>query len=115
MFINISNHPSSGWSKEQINKATEIGGKVIDIQFPKVDPREYGKLSKDVNTVIDALPRLGNNDVFHIMGEMGLTYQLVSLLNDTHDVYHSTSERVSEEVDGVKVSKFKFVQFRKYI
>ncbi len=116
MFINISNHPSCQWDEKQLSQALVLGGgKILDIQFPNVSPTDHGKMSKYVNQILDDIPLHKDGLTFHIMGESGLVYQLVSLLIDKYDIYHSTSQRVTEEVDGVKVSKFKFVQFRKYI
>jgi len=38
MFINVSNHPSSKWNKDQLEAARTLGGEVMDVQFPAVDP-----------------------------------------------------------------------------
>ena len=35
MFVNLSNHPSSNWTPEQISAA---GGNVVDLPFPQVLP-----------------------------------------------------------------------------
>ena len=36
-FVNFSNHPSDKWSSEQMHAANEYG-RVVDMQFPAVNP-----------------------------------------------------------------------------
>ena len=124
LFINLSNHPSSSWDAQQINAALEIvdNGPIIDMQFPNVDPN---MTSNDVIDLADNyfskilnLIREYEADyiVFHIMGEMTFTFNLVKLLNENgYHCYASTTKRtVIEDKNGIKTSKFEFVQFREY-
>jgi hypothetical protein len=39
MLINLSNHPSSGWSETQLKAAREWG-RIVDISFPVIDPED---------------------------------------------------------------------------
>lgn len=111
-MINFSNHPSDRWGELQLKAAA---GKVVDVPFPAVNPmataEELDSLAAEYVGII-----LGMNDpVVHVMGEMGLVYRVVALLKQ-HGItaVHSTSERVSEEKNGIKTSVFTFRQFRKY-
>lgn len=122
MLINISNHPSSKWSNEQIQAAYKIAkdNVIVDIPFPNVNPHEGGMYIEELigimlDTIDSAIDKHTPTMIkYHIMGEMGLTYRLVNTLG-SNVCYHSTTERVTvEKPDGTKESIFKFVQFRKY-
>ena len=120
MFVNISNHPSSVWGESQMSSA-EAWGDVVDYAFPTVSPSldMYG-LSELADKVVEEVCHLVSNDVsgsaLHIMGEMTLTFMLVSRFRAKG--YHclaSTTARTCEiHDDGTKISKFEFVQFRDY-
>lgn len=124
-FINISNHPTSKWSDEQLNAAKRMAETIIDIPFPNI-PSTAEPL--DIKGLLFALESeifhkindidIGPYDVIlHIMGEMGFCFMAISFFKQKYGwrVYHSTTERVVEEKpDGSKVSKFHFVQFREY-
>ncbi len=120
MFINISNHPSIYWTTVQFEVASQWG-RVIDYSFPQVSPdsnvEEIEELARkvvsDINNLTENEPR-GN--VLHIMGEMNLTYLLVSyFISEGYQCVASTTQRVSEmSEDGAKISRFQFVQFRNY-
>ena len=47
MFLNISNHKSENWSANQTNEAEKYG-KIIDIPFPAVNPRESDEYMNDL-------------------------------------------------------------------
>jgi len=116
MFINLTNHPSSGWSEEQ-QKAAKEYGEVVDLSFPNIEPYFT---SKDINELadetIECIKLLDTNPVVHVMGEMTFTYAVVSQLKANGiTCVASTSERLVKMMpDGKKISEFKFVQFREY-
>lgn len=119
-FINISNHPSNTWSEKQLNVAKRYG-KVIDIPFPNI-PALYRPedMRYDVAVLAEKIRSYINPDhvvTVHIMGEMTFTYMLVDYFRNTDKVVcvASTTQRMVEEKDGVKLSKFEFVQFREYL
>lgn len=123
MFLNISNHKSASWSKEQLAAARELGGEVIDIQFPTVDPAAN---EKDIAMqAIDLINYIYVDlalepAVAMIQGEMTLTFALVGILRENGvKVVAACSDRCVTEVakeDGTTEKKaiFKFVQFREY-
>lgn len=113
-MINISNHPSSKWGMQQL----EAAGNVVDLPFPAVDPNASSEeLDALAREYLHKILNMDNPDgVVHVMGEMGFTFKLVTLLKE-HGflVVHSTTERtVVEGADGVKTSVFNFCQFRTY-
>ncbi len=115
MFINISNHPSNCWTPEQMAEAL-VYGEILDIPFPVVSPTiEKSMVQNLALKTIDQLPKAAPLTV-HIMGEMTLTYAIVSILKDRGiRCVASTTERiVTDNPDGSKTSIFKFVQFREY-
>lgn len=112
MLINLSNHPSESWTKEQKEAALKTFGEVSDLPFPKVDPtattEQVAALANDI--VEELLRNYGNIDSIacHIMGEQCLCYALINLLQACSiRCYASTRENDSESV-------FRFVAFREY-
>jgi hypothetical protein len=116
MLLNLTNHPSSKWGKDQLQKAIELYGKVEDIPFPSINPlsstEEIKILAEEYcNKIIKQKPK-----AVHLMGEMTFTHALVTLLQQEGiDCVASTSERkVIEEENGKKTVLFEFKQFRTY-
>lgn len=120
VFINFSNHPSSKWSKEQIDAALKYGA-LVDVEFPKVNP---AATEEDIKVLGDECVKkilsLSPNIVM-CQGEFTLTYYVVDRLKENGvQCVSACSERVAEEhkaEDGtlIKSSIFKFVSFRSYI
>lgn len=121
MLINFSNHPSKNWSLKQTEAAFESYGKIVDIEFPKINPNaddnEIERLSeKYLHLCVDKLKSVnGDNNAVHVMGELTFTFALVAKLLKRNIVcVASTTERNSFENGGKKISEFKFVRFREY-
>jgi len=119
MFINFSNHPSDRWSAEQRDAAVELGGNIVDVPFPNIDPAS--SLDDVKRTALAYLDKIVNdtseeNYVIHVAGEMTFVYCFVSLCQSAGVLcVAATTERVVEEnPDGSKTSKFRFVKFRPY-
>lgn len=115
-LINISNHNSSNWSKEQRAGFDEV----VDIQFPNVPSNAT---TKDVILIAyDLLDKIPTEDELNIMlqGEFSLCYKLKELLDKAYwtvNYYIPTTERKVVEryfPDGkvVKETIFQFVQWR---
>lgn len=121
MLINLSNHPSANWSKEQF-KAAKDYIEIVDIPFPAIDPqldaRSILRLAKEYLQVV--LEELGTSEdplnAVHLMGEMTFTFSLVTMLQKRNiKCLASTSKRqVLELKDGKKTMEFQFVRFREY-
>lgn len=117
-FLNISNHPSSTWSKEQLEAAQKYG-EVVDMSFPDITSSSS---KSDIDTLAkDTLKKISNSyanaDITaHIMGEMTFTFELVTLLKSQGiRCVASCSERVVQDLgDGKRVSLFNFEKFREY-
>lgn len=132
MFINLTNHPSTKWTPEQLQAAEDLGGQIIDVPFPNVDPEgdeeylnslvaKYFQRCEDIVVASIPNPRFRKNFV-HLMGETGFCARLGARLNEIHagpwpnfTVIHSTTERkvVENPETGEKTSVFKFVRFRR--
>ena len=120
MLINLSNHPSTQWTAEQFSAGHRYG-KILDIEFPVVDPAgdvEYIKqLARECAERLQSLLS-GSNDsknAVHVMGEPTLVYHIVVILKQQGiDCLASTTSRESVEGKGIKTSKFSFIQFRHY-
>ena len=117
MFINLTNHPSANWSKEQLSAARQYG-EIVDLPFPIIEP----SFTKDdilllVKESTDAIMAIMDGEtVVHVMGEMTFTHNLVNALKEMGiTCLASTTKRNTVMTpDGKKVSDFKFVQFREY-
>lgn len=119
-LINISNHSSKNWSKEQ-----KVGfDEIIDVEFPNIPANAT---TKDVILIAyDLLDKLtdevSTEDELNIMlqGEFSLCYKLKELIDKAYwtvNYYIPTTERnVAESVniDGTTTKNvtFQFVQWR---
>lgn len=113
MLLNLSNHPSASWSPAQLAAS---GGNVVDLAFPQVAPDgDEAYIEQLANDYYNKINAMSNIEAVHIMGEMNFTYALVSKLK-AHNIrcVASTTKRETVEENGVKISKFNFVRFRKY-
>lgn len=126
-FLNISNHPSKKWSKDQIQAARKLanGYLIEDMPFPNIDPSfDSYTIDKIVEDLIwqikEAWVKHGQPAIL-VQGEMVTTHRLVKALQEEFSipVVAAISERVSKEItnpDGsvTKTSEFKFRGFRNY-
>ncbi len=141
VLINLSNHPSSNFTKEQ-KKFNELQyDKVIDQMFPVVFKEEH-----EENFLINAecARRLTSytiqellqdnpypEDIYvdvMICGEWGMTYLLVNQAKELQkywqkakmnrvymDVVYPSSERIILERDGKTTHIFQFDRYRRYM
>ena len=120
MFINLSNHKSITWSKEQ-KEAAEKWGEIMDYPFPNVladaDENDIAAMSEKI--VGELMEK--NAKAVMCQGEFTLSYSIIRKLKELGiPVLAASSERVVEEQvleDGTveRISKFRFVRFREYI
>lgn len=118
LLINLSNHPSSNWAKEQLD-AAEAFGPIMDMPFPSIPPdADEALLAKMADEYAGKICALGCDGcpTVHIMGEMNFTFAMVKRLQEKGILcVASTTERIVEQMpDGEKKSTFKFVRFRRY-
>lgn len=115
MLLNLTNHPSTRWSEEQLAAAVEAYGEVQDLQFPNIpsgaSTAEVEEMADDyLQQVLEISP-----SAVHLQGEFTFVYALVHRLQRLGiPVVASTSERIVEEREGEKMVRFNFVQFRAY-
>ncbi len=119
MLINLSNHPSNRWQAEQIQAANALYGSVVDIPFPEVPP--MATKEEVVRMAESCVKNIGQTAApaeatVHVMGEMTLTYAMVTLLKNMGYccVASTTVREVFEEEPGKKTVLFKFTRFREY-
>ena len=118
IFVNLSNHPYTLWSQEQIDAASKYGD-IIDVTFPAISPNES---SDEISNLVEKYANMMKeqsqyfNITVHVMGEMTFTYAFVSQLKQIgiSCIASTTDRNTFTTLDGKKVSEFKFVQFRKY-
>ena len=118
MLLNLSNHPSASWSKNQFGAAEKQYGKVADMSFPAIDPHwgrgEVFRLAEEyMFRILDFEPMV---QTVHLMGELTFTHILVNMLAEIGiPCIASTTERhVTLGPDGSKTSTFRFIAFRSY-
>jgi hypothetical protein len=129
-MFNISNHPSTKWSSQQLEAAKALGGEVIDIAFPAVPSSASTAEVDDMaeQLAADVFEKAGGSPTqapaercfAMVQGEMCLTFTLVRALQNlgVTCVAACSDRRTVEQVqpDGttVKTAVFEFVQFRPY-
>lgn len=114
MLLNLSNHPFSSWSAEQIEAAHSYG-RIVDMPFPNIDPKASADLVLILAERFLVEIRKIDPNAIHVMGEMTFTFALVRLLQKVgYLCLAATSERMVSEYDGKKIITFQFVQFRPY-
>lgn len=119
VFINLSNHPSDTWSKEQYDAALEYG-EVVDVPFPQI---EASSSEEEIENLVEVyyskVMQYGSPTVM-VQGEFSFTYRMISKLKGSGiKVLTSCADRIVKEsrnVDGStnRMSLFKFVRFREY-
>lgn len=117
-FVNLSNHPSAYWSKEQ-KKAALSFGEIEDMEFPDVAPDASEEdIAEKAGRITQAICKKAETQhvTVHVMGEMTLVFAIVSRLQAVGiECVASTTQRKAEvRADGSKYSEFKFQRFRKY-
>lgn len=118
MFVNISNHQTNKWDKDQYNAATEFGS-IIDVEFPLIPPvwdsDEVYRLATNYYSRCKNLIADHDSVVFHVAGEPVFCFYLIQLLLEGgFKVMTSTTQRKVVEEGDKKISVFKFVRFREY-
>jgi hypothetical protein len=118
MLINLSNHPSPLWSKEQKSSAFHYG-EIIDIPFPSIDAgggeTYISQLADEYESRI--LEQAEQKDItVHLMGEQTFCFALLSrLLNKDIPCIASTTERICKDLgEGRREMVFQFKRFREY-
>lgn len=118
MLINLSNHPSSTWSKEQTDAAIQQFGGICDFDFPAIDPEattdEIQLLAE--KTLLSIASSFEPGYSIHVMGEFTFCHRFIlTCRNHSITCYASTTKRIVVMTEaGEKISRFFFVQFRSY-
>jgi hypothetical protein len=120
MLLNLSNHPISRWSDEQVAVAKQLFGEIEDYPFPQIDPQwDAAQVEEFSNEILnDIIHRYGYKDVtVHLMGELTFCFALLKKLQHRGiRCVASTTERITEEQGkGTIIKQFRFVRFREYL
>ncbi|MBZ4677016.1 MAG: CRISPR-associated protein [Anaerophaga sp.] len=124
MLINLSNHPSDIWDREQKSTAEKQFGNIRDLSFPLVDPMaDENEINSIANSLLNRCVEIFEDqpasptNAVHIMGEMTLTFAVVKKLQKHHIqcIASTTQRKVSINDKDQKSSIFKFCRFRKYL
>lgn len=100
-------------------EAARSYGDVVDLPFPVVAPdadsQELQPLAQDCVQMILSQGEADNITV-HIMGEMTLTFRVVTRLKELgiRCIASTTERKTTYNADGTKLSEFSFVKFREY-
>lgn len=117
MLINLSNHPSCNWGPDQLNAAARYGD-IIDLPFPEVAPEgDESYIEQLVSSTMASILQYASKEevTVHIMGEMTFVYLIVNCLSKIGiPCLASTTRRIAQEADNIKISDFRFVRFRNY-
>lgn len=118
ILLNFTNHPSSGWSREQKAAAAEYGT-VVDIPFPAIDENaDTATICSLAEDYKQRLQSYGNNKevTIHIMGEHTLIHSLLCRMQSLgyRCIASTTNRIVEEQPDGSRNVKFCFCKFREY-
>jgi CRISPR-associated protein Csx16 len=114
-FVNLTNHPSAQWEREQIEAALALAERIEDVLFPNVPPEASEKdLSAIAEACVAQLPPTSTHAL--VQGEFTLAFELVRRLQERNiTCLAATTERQVEAVgEGRKTSRFRFVRFRSY-
>lgn len=119
MLINLTNHPSDKWTPQQITKAMQQYGTIVDIPFPIINPADdEQQISALADHYLHQVLAFSDKEpiTVHIMGEMTFTYALINRLHK-HGIpcIASTTQRIVKEFsNGERITQFNFVRFRHY-
>jgi hypothetical protein len=120
VFLNLSNHPSAGWSPRQLGEAEALGGGVVDEPFPDVPPEADASQIREIGARLVSRIAARAPSAAMVQGEFTLAFYLVSELESRGiTCYAATTRRVTDtraSPGGAaeKASRFEFVRFRRY-
>jgi hypothetical protein len=114
-FINITNHPSTGWSEEQTKAALALAERIEDIAFPDVPPTATLAEVEDLAMAVACEVPVEASYAL-VQGEFTLAFEIVRCLQarGIKCLAATTERRATIAPDGSKTSVFSFVQFRQY-
>lgn len=124
-FLNISNHPSGGWTTDQKDAALALGELTTIADWPssELQVNPTATTAEVASMAARIAQRVISAGFQHAMvaGEPVLTWHLVNFLSNAGVACYAatTSRDVSEQMlsDGSvrKVARFRFVRWRRYI
>ena len=116
MLINLTNHPSALWTKEQREACSGFDG-IMGMEFPSVDPAwDEDDIARAADDICRHLTGIKGVEAVHVAGEHTLTVAIVArLLKVGTRCLTSTTERNSVDTpDGRIIKTFRFVRLEDY-
>ena len=120
LFLNLSNHRLKNWTPEQKQAALDLGCTLLhELPFPSVDPT-LNETLRYVDPLLTQLDLLLNQHQAQctaamVSGEYSLTIHLVRALQHRKiPCYMATNHRIVQEINGQKISQFRFIRFRSW-
>lgn len=120
MFANVTNHPSAGWSAEQVAACEAIGGEVREFPMPEVPPDAgMEAVTALAAKIAGEVIRSGAKWAL-VQGEPTLVWAMLHFLQDGGVRCLAATTRREASVRPVgegrmeKVSVFRFVGLREY-
>ncbi|MBI5514306.1 MAG: CRISPR-associated DxTHG motif protein [Deltaproteobacteria bacterium] len=122
VFVNLSNHPISTWSEEQLRAARDLGcGEPVELEggMPEVKPQDKTeKVRRQAEDLADRAKAQGAVGA-HVAGEPTLSFALVQALRDRGlRCFAATTDRDAEVTarggETEKRSTFRFKRWREY-
>ena len=130
VFLNISNHPSSGWSESQKKSAQELASdnlevegyrnpsaiQIVDVSFPDITLESTDDVLMEIISPI--LQKIYWNEWevggALVQGEFVAVFDFVHILSRFFSCYSALSKRIVEEKDGKRTYTFQFLGYREY-
>jgi hypothetical protein len=121
-FINLSNHPSKGWPKEQIDEALRMSHATIikDLPFPNINAEmssdELVEQAKKIAGEVEEKCEDCEPKIAMVQGDFTFSWLVVQYLKAMNiTCVAATTRRIVEQEGQVKKSYFQFARFREYL
>lgn len=121
-FVNLSNHPSEGWPKDQIDEALRISHAPIikDLPFPDVDAgMSSDELVEQAKKIAGKAKEKCKNcepKIVMVQGDFTFSWLVIQHLKAMQiTCVAATTKRIVEQDGQAKRSYFQFVRFREYL
>jgi hypothetical protein len=114
-FVNLTNHPSTHWERDQAEAALSLAERIEDVRFPNVPPEASEKdLAAMAEACVAQLPPTSTHAL--VQGEFTLAFEIVRRLQERNItcLAATTDRQVENSGGGRKTSRFRFVRFRSY-
>jgi CRISPR-associated protein Csx16 len=106
-FVNLTNHPSTHWERDQAEAALSLAERIEDVRFPNVPPEASEKdLAAMAEACVAQLPPTSTHAL--VQGEFTLAFEIVRRLQERNItcLAATTDRQVENSGGGRKTSRF---------